>query len=202
MRIRGVNVIAVLCLALLSAGASIATASAQNRPARFKVDGGVGLGHTSGGTENEVKIAVAFSAVAAVRLRTFSHGALVAALAVTRHAPLDFGTSCTTLINGPPGCLPHYPIVDATAALLGWETTGDGNGGSARVSLGPARVRTRKHGDLRLINTFNGVQGRADIAAMPSRHLGFLAWLQAASPAPFRNRSYMLLNGGFGLRVQ
>ena len=194
--------IAALCYALVTAGLTTTLASAQNRPARFKVDVGIGLGHTSGGTEQEVVIAAAFNAVAALRLRTFSHGALVAAIAQTRHAPLDFGTSCTVPIDGPPGCLPHYPIFDASAALLGWETASAGSGRSARVLLGPARVRMRHHGDLRLINTLNGLQGRADIAAMPSRHLGVLAWLQAASPSPFRNRSYLLLNAGFGLRVQ
>jgi hypothetical protein len=181
--------ISAALLALLGVLVSTRTNAQSLWPVSFEIGMGVGKASTSGEYRRNTN-GNTLDALSALRLRTMSHGAVVASLGFGLQGTGGVTTICLPRSTGA-GCIPKFPQFTAFSALVGWET----RHANLRVLGGPALVR----GDS---SSTNAWMGRIDLATPPVLRLSLLAFFRAAVVPYYEGDSFRFQSMGIGLRLR
>jgi hypothetical protein len=184
-----------VCLSVLCIALPAASASGQRLASTFDVN--LQGWNTTG--DRPLTVGIALEAVAARRLRPFSHGALVVGGAAALQGVIGDGEVCRVGPPPVPGddplvvCQSAAPAFASFTALAGVEAT---RGLTARLLGGPAVFYAGTRG------TALGAQGRVDVATPSLFHIALVISARGAVVPNFEGRCATFVALGLGLGIR
>jgi hypothetical protein len=155
------------------------------------LDVSVGAGKGwSGGEYVGNRSGLAVDALLGFRLRSIGREGLMVGFSGGIQRTGESSTVCRPALDG--SCVPSFPDFYTLSALAGWES----GRGILRVMLGPAFVQASGEGHAL------GVQGRLDLAAPFTSHIGVVASIRPTVVPSYRGDTLKLLAFGIGLRLR